>query len=153
MLFPARRRWGLLLAFLAWVVPRRSWRRALSLWWRAISGSGLLRALVGEVVPCFSWQRALWVPLPDIPCGCCCFPPRLGGCSCQWWCTVLCCSSGRLLWVMSPAFPGCGLALAQVGAASRLARLGSMWVGPLWCTSMYMPNARVSVCTVRQPAY
>ena len=23
----------------------------------------------------------------------------------------------------------------------------------LWCTSMYMPNARVSVCTVRQPAY
>ena len=24
---------------------------------------------------------------------------------------------------------------------------------PLWCTSMYMPNARVSVCTVRQPAY
>ena len=24
---------------------------------------------------------------------------------------------------------------------------------PLWCTSMYMPNARVSVCTVRQLAY
>ena len=24
---------------------------------------------------------------------------------------------------------------------------------PLCCTSMYMPNARVSVCTVRQPAY
>ena len=22
-----------------------------------------------------------------------------------------------------------------------------------WCNSMYMPNARVSVCTVRQPAY
>ena len=24
---------------------------------------------------------------------------------------------------------------------------------PFWCTSMYMPNARVSLCTVRQPAY
>ena len=22
-----------------------------------------------------------------------------------------------------------------------------------WCNSMYMPNARVSVCTVRRPAY
>ena len=24
---------------------------------------------------------------------------------------------------------------------------------PLWCNSMYMPNVRVSVCTVRRPAY
>ena len=24
---------------------------------------------------------------------------------------------------------------------------------PLWCNSLYMPNARVSVCTVRRPAY
>ena len=24
---------------------------------------------------------------------------------------------------------------------------------PYWCYSMYMPNARVSVCTVRRPAY
>ena len=23
---------------------------------------------------------------------------------------------------------------------------------PYWCNSMYMPNARVSVCTVRRPA-
>ena len=23
---------------------------------------------------------------------------------------------------------------------------------PLWCNSLYMPNARVSVCTVRRPA-
>ena len=24
---------------------------------------------------------------------------------------------------------------------------------PLWCNFMYIPNARVSVCTVRRPAY
>ena len=61
-------------------------------------------------------------------------------------------SWGRLLWVLFSAFPGCGLVLAEVGPASRLARWWALWVlPPALSGSPFFPLGRCAVGGLPRP--